>query len=49
MIPGPALLYNDHEGVKAENKLAVRWAWTWTLIVPRGAAMRIRRPDRLTG
>lgn len=38
MIPGPALSYDDHEGVKAESKLEMRR--TWTLIVPRGGAMR---------
>lgn len=47
VIPGPALSYDDHEGVKAENRLEMRW--TWTLIVPRGGAMRRRRPDQLTG
>lgn len=47
VIPGPALSYDVPEGVKAENKLV--WRWTWTLIVPRGAAMRRRRPDQLTG
>lgn len=38
VIPGPALSYDDHEGVKAESKLEMRR--TWTLIVPRGGAMR---------
>lgn len=47
VFPGPALSYNELEGVEAEGNLVMRWRRT--LIVPRGAAMRRRRPDQLTG
>lgn len=48
-IPGPTLSYDGCEGVKTKAGLVMRWSWSWTLIVPRGAAIRRRRPDQLTG
>lgn len=49
VIPGPALSYNDHEGVKAGNKLEMRWTWTDRAKMRRDEKKAARPVDRLGG
>lgn len=49
VIPGPALSYNDREGVKAGNKLGMRWTWTDRAKVRRDEKKAARPVDRLGG